>query len=140
MSKSKGNVYYPKDLTEKGYRKEHLRFFLIYGHYNKKLNFTLEKLAETSRKIDNLRSMVQDVQNARSNYPSQKAKTIAANIVPSFEKNLDSDLDTKAAFDEVYATVAKLHTLAKNQRLSAEDAKTAINSLHKIDAVLQIIF
>ena len=140
MSKSKGNVYYPKDLTEKGYRKEHLRFFLIYGHYKKKLNFTLEKLAETSRKLDNLRSMVQDVQNARSNYLSQKAKTIAANIVPIFEKNLDSDLDTKAAFDEVYATVAKLHTLAKNQRLSAEDAKKAINSLHKIDAVLQIIF
>jgi cysteinyl-tRNA synthetase len=47
MSKSRGNVYYPEDLLAKGFRNDHLRFFLIYGQYRKKLNFTWEKLAET---------------------------------------------------------------------------------------------
>ena len=50
MSKSKGNVYYPSDLTAKGFSGEQLRFFLIYGPYRKKLNFTFEKLSETSPK------------------------------------------------------------------------------------------
>ena len=43
MSKSKGNVYYPSDLLAKGFSGEQLRFFLIYGAYRKKLNFTFEK-------------------------------------------------------------------------------------------------
>ena len=46
MSKSKGNVYYPSDLLAKGFSGEQLRFFLIYGPYRKKLNFTFEKLAQ----------------------------------------------------------------------------------------------
>jgi cysteinyl-tRNA synthetase len=60
MSKSRGNVYYPADLMAKGFREDHVRFFLIYGQYREKLNFTWEKLAETSRKLDALKSMVQD--------------------------------------------------------------------------------
>jgi cysteinyl-tRNA synthetase len=140
MSKSKSNVLYTKDLTEKGYKREHIRFFLLYGPYRKKLNFTFEKLAETSRKLDNFRKMVQDVQNARSSHPSQKAKTLATSILSSFEKNMNNDIDVKGAFDEIYAIIVKLHKLTERQKLSSEDAKTATDSLHKADAVLQIIF
>jgi len=66
MSKSRGNVYYPADLLAKGFRNDHVRFFLIYGQYREKLNFTWKKLAETSRKLDAFKAMVKDLEKAES--------------------------------------------------------------------------
>ncbi len=140
MSKSKGNVYYPEDLIARGYRKDHIRFFLIYGHYRKKLNFTFDKLAQTSRKLDNFKGMVQDLNNAQSTNPSQKGQTLAKGIVPAFERNVNNDLMVKTAFDEIYATVSKLHKLVTQEKLGKEDANAAIIGLRKVDQVLQVIF
>lgn len=43
MSKSKGNVYYSDDLLARGFRKDHVRFFLIFeGAYTSvPISFTL---------------------------------------------------------------------------------------------------
>ena len=66
MSKSTGNVYYPSDIIEKGVNGDQLRFFLIYGPYRKKLNFTFEKLAETTKKLDSLKNMISELQAQKS--------------------------------------------------------------------------
>jgi len=140
MSKSKGNVYYPEDLVAKGYGNDHVRFFLIYWPYRKRLNFTFKKLAETSQRLDVFRGMVQNLRWAKSINPSEKAGALAGSLVSSFEENMNNDLDVKAAFDELYETVYKLDGLMKEARLSAEDANAAINGLHRIDNVLRIVF
>jgi cysteinyl-tRNA synthetase len=140
MSKSKGNVYYPEDLAAKGYRNDHLRFFLICEHYRKKLNFTFKKLAETSQRLDAFRGMVQNLRRAKSASPSEKAQQLASSIVPIFEENMNNDLDVKAAFDELYETVSELHDLMEEERLSAKDAKAAMSGLRRVDSVLRVVF
>jgi len=140
MSKSIGNVYYPEDIVAKGYRNDHVRFFLIYEHYRKKLNFTFKKLAETSQRLDDLKGMVQNLREAKSANPSEKAKLLAGSIVSSFDGNMNNDLNVKAAFDELYETVSELHGLMKKERLSAEDANAAMSGLHRIDSVLRVVF
>jgi cysteinyl-tRNA synthetase len=140
MSKSKGNVYYPADLVAKGYRSEHVRFFLIYGHYRKKLNFTWRKLAETSRRLDAFKGIVQGLEKAEPANSSERAKKLAASIVSSFEENMNNDLDVKAAFDALYTAVAALLRLMKQGKLSAKEAKKAVNSMRRVDSVLQVIF
>lgn len=140
MSKSKGSVYYPEDLIARGYGKDHIRFFLIYGYYRKKLNFTFDKLAQTSRKLDNFKGMVQDLQKAQSTNPSQKGRTLAKGIVTGFEKNVNNDIMVKTAFDEIYTKVSKLHKLVTEEKLGKEDANAAIIGLRKVDQVLQVIF
>jgi cysteinyl-tRNA synthetase len=140
MSKSIGNVYYPEDLVAKGYRNDHVRFFLLYEHYREKLNFTFKKLAETSQRLDAFRDMVQNLRRAKSANPSEKAKLLAGSIVSSFEENMNNDLDVKAAFDELYKTVSELHGLMKEERLSAEEANAAMSGLHRIDSVLRVVF
>jgi cysteinyl-tRNA synthetase len=140
MSKSKGNVHYPADLLAKGYRNDHVRFFLIYGQYRKKLNFTWKKLAETSRRLDAFKGMVQDLEKADAAHSSERVKKLAASIGSSFEENMDNDLDVKAAFDTLYTMVAALHKLMKQGKLSAKEAKAAMNGLHRVDSVLQVIF
>lgn len=140
MSKSKGNVYYPADLLAKGYRSEHVRFFLIYGQYREKLNFTWKKLAETSRRLDVFKGMSQDLEEAEAARSSEKAKKLIASIVSSFEENMDNDLGVRGAFDELYGVISALHELKKQGKLSLEDAKATRANLQKIDSVLQIIF
>jgi cysteinyl-tRNA synthetase len=140
MSKSKSNVYYPADLLAKGYKTEHVRFFLIYGRYRKKLNFTWQKLAETSRRLDAFKGMVQDLEKAEAVNSSEKAKKLAISIVSRFEEDMDNDLDVKAAFDTLYITVAALHKLMKQGKLGAKEAKTATSALRRVDSVLRVIF
>ena len=140
MSKSKGNVYYPEDLLAKGFRKDHARFFLIYGDYRARLNFTWEKLAETSRKLDEFKSMVQEVEKADSARPSENTQKLITRIVSDFEAHTDEDLDVKAAFDTLYAAVAALHDLTKKGKLSPEASQAALKGLRRVDRVLQVIF
>jgi len=140
MSKSKGNIYYPGDLIKKGYKGEHIRFFLIYGHYRKRLNFTFEKLRKTSQKLDTFKNMVDDLEKAKSGKSSKEAKKLVEYILSSFEKNMNNDLNVKGAFDDLFKIVLKLNTLKREKRLSLTEAHRGISRLKKIDSVLQTIF
>jgi cysteinyl-tRNA synthetase len=140
MSKSKGNVLYPEDLTSKGYRKEHVRFFLIYGPYAKKSNFTWERFAQTSRILDDFKTKILVIKDAESSRSSGQAKTLVGNIKAGFEKHMDDDLDVKKAFDSLRIKVAALENLAQKRKLSTIDAEKVIADLKKVDEVLQVIF
>jgi cysteinyl-tRNA synthetase len=140
MSKSRGNVYYPADLLAKGFREDHVRFFLIYGQYRERLNFTWEKLAETSRKLDAFKGMVKDLEKAEAADSSEKATKLANSIVSGFEACMDDNLGVKAAFDELFSVVSALHALVKQGELGLEEAKAAVANLKKVDSVLRVVF
>ena len=138
MSKSTGNVYYPSDLALKGFSGEHLRFFIIYGDYREKLNFTFEKLAETSRKMDFFKSMVVDLQKLKPTKQAEKKETFTSKIVSDFEGFMNNDLDVKSAIDSLYETISGIHKM--RQSLGVKDVKGTLNDLRRIDNVLQFIF
>ncbi|MFQ5836344.1 MAG: class I tRNA ligase family protein, partial [Candidatus Bathyarchaeia archaeon] len=138
MSKSRGNVYYPNDLLKMGHRREHIRFFLIYGHYRKRWNFTFKKLKKTSQKLDTFKNTVDNLQKNESAESSEKAKKLVGDIVTSFERNMNNDLNVKAAFDDLFKIVSGLNTLRSQSKLSSKDACIAVGNLQKIDRVLQI--
>ena len=140
MSKSKGNVLYPQDLTAEGYKNEHIRFFLIYGSYRQRRNFTWENLAETSRLLDDFKTSVKNLQEAKAQSSSPKAKVLAHSIAVTFSRYMDDDLDVKGAFNAIHAAVADLQGFTRNDKLSREDAQTALTELKEVDRVLQIIF
>jgi cysteinyl-tRNA synthetase len=138
MSKSTGNVYYPSDILEKGFSGGHLRFFLIYGPYREKLNFTFVRLAETSRKLDSLKSMVEELQEAQIDSANAELNAPIGKIISDFESCLNNDLDVKTAFDSLYETISGLHK--KRESLSAKNVKNLMSDLRQIDSVLQCIF
>ena len=140
MSKSKGNVYYPDDLIKRGYKGEHIRFFLIYGNYRKRLNFTFEKMKKTSQKLDTFKNMVNNLKKAKSSKPRTKTKKLVDEIVSECEIDMNNDLDVKTAFDNLFKTVSRLDNLKTQGKLSLKDASKALANLRKIDNVLQIIF
>ncbi len=137
MSKSKGNVYYPSDLLAKGFSGRHLRFFLIYGPYRKKLNFTFERLSQISQRLDSFRSMVANLEKTKPTSQTEKQEKLTNKIIIDFEDNMNNDLDVKSAFDSLYETTVKLHKI--RQSLGTQDVKNVLDSLRTVDRVLQCI-
>jgi cysteinyl-tRNA synthetase len=138
MSKSKGNVFYLNDLLEKGFRSDHLRFFMVYSCYREKLDFTFQKFAETSRKLDSFKSMVVDIQNAKTNQSAKGIGELPNRIIGDFEANMNNDLNAKTAFDNLYQVISELHGL--REKISATDKKDILINLKKVDSVLQCLF
>lgn len=137
MSKSKGNVYYPSNLLAKGFSGEQIRFFLIYRPYRKKLNFTFERFSQISQRLDSFRSMVADLEKTKPTSQTERQEKLINKITTDFENNMDNDLDVKSAFDSLYETTAKLHKI--RQSLGTQDVKNVLDSLRRVDRVLQCI-
>ena len=142
MSKRKGNIEYPMDLLETECIWNHIRFFFIYGHYKRKLNFTFKKYTQVCRLLKNFRDMVKNLSVAEGSEQksSVRAKKLVKKIKTDFEENMNNDLQVKAAFDSLCKTVSRLVRLEEKQELSAEDSKEALAKLKAIDYVLQAIF
>lgn len=136
MSKSIGNVYYPSDIVGKGFAGEELRFFLVYGDYREKLNFTFEALAQTSRKLDEFKKMVAELQKAKLKGTGEEA--LGNPIISVFEEHMNNNLDVKGAFDSLYQTMEKLNQEPK--KLGAKDVSGIMDSLRRVDSVLQCLF
>jgi cysteinyl-tRNA synthetase len=115
MSKSVGNITYPRNLLQKGYDWNHIRFFLIYGHYSKKLNFTWARYKETCAKLQQLQSMVNNLNGLQMvvKESSFTVQNLVVQLKTNFEENMNNDLHVKDAFDMLYNTVSRLVTLKK---------------------------
>lgn len=140
MSKSKGNVLYLEDLLSQGYSSQHIRFFLTYGAYQEKLNFTWKNMAQTSQKLDQLKAMIAELQKAQSSNSDPQAKALVDGIPLIFKQHMDNNLDVKAAFDALYGIVSTLFLLSKKGKLSRVDADAAVACLRRVDSVLQVLF
>ena len=135
MSKSKGNIYYTEDILRKGYTVSELRFFLMYGHYRKKLNYSDESMRSAAERLRNFKKKVGDIERVAKPASSANAKTVR-NIKMIFSSKMDNDLDITSAFDQLYDTLTERDIPG----LKPAEAAGLIKGLKEIDEVLQVIF
>jgi cysteinyl-tRNA synthetase len=135
MSKSLGNICYTDALLAHGYIPSEIRFFLVYGHYGKRLNYTGDKMASTTCRLRVFKQMVRRIDNISVRGPSLNNKTLKS-IEEAFCKGMDDDLDVKAAFDGLYRLISRADT----GRMTPEEAAGTIKTLKEIDRVLGVIF
>jgi cysteinyl-tRNA synthetase len=141
MSKSKGNVLYVGDLLSEGYTPEHIRFYLIYGHYRDKMNLTQNRFRKSAEKLDSLREMINGLSRSTGIKRSINGSgNIIKNLKSDFEITMNNDLDVEAAFDSIYENISRLLDLKKQGKLSDSSCRMTIEELKAIDSVLQVIF
>jgi cysteinyl-tRNA synthetase len=142
MSKSRGNILYPDDLFEKGFEPKHLRFFLTYAHYRRKLNFTKERFEKTSKTLDDFREVVEALfSNATKNGRNDEtAASLVTDIPALFERSMDDDLSLGAAFDALHMRLADIRDLVADEGITKNLAKTLRSNLEKVDTVFGVIF
>ncbi len=141
MSKSRGNILYPEDLIDRGYEHKHLRFFLVYRHYRKKLNLTDENFAKTSEKLDRFRDLYRTLVD-RGSEKKSSSKTVSElidSIEPLFRRTMNDDLRVGRAFDEVFELLLRIRTHAGEAGLDREERRRLAEHIASIDAVIGVI-
>jgi cysteinyl-tRNA synthetase len=101
MSKSKGNVTFVDDLLARGFQPHHIRFFLLYGHYRKKLDMRPSRLEEMAGKVERIRHLAGELLSGSGGRKGRKDvdPEIPARIRQVLEERMGDDLDFAGAFD-----------------------------------------
>jgi len=142
MAKSRGNILYPDDLYEQGYRPMHLRFLLIDGYYRRKIHFSIERLDAARDRLDELRVLAAGAsapvgQGVRSN--PAVAKHIGR-LIGDFEAAMDDDCRVGQAIAALERHLPVLVELRQRGELGRRDSARLRRALLRIDSVLRVLF
>jgi len=140
MSKSLGNFYTLRDLLEKGYAPEAVRYLLASVPYRKKLNFTFEGLKAAATSIDRLRNYklrLDTAKFAEGRNPKMYERTEAA--LHAFHNALDDDLNTAEALASAFEYIRDTNTAMDSGEFLADDAAGAHRFLKHFDGVFDVL-
>ena len=135
MSKSKGNIYYIDTLLKEGYDASEIRFFLIYSHYRKRLNYSHDRMNLAAEKLRRFKKMLSAVE-AGADQPADSDSRTFQRIKKMFVGKMDNDLNVKEAFDSLYKFLSEVDVV----QLKPTAATGIVNAIRDIDEVLKVIF
>lgn len=135
MSKSAGNFFTLRDLTEKGLDPMAIRYVLMSTHYRQPLNFTLESVEagkEAIRRLKDFRTRLSESAAAQDS-PALTAALEAGR--KGFDEALGDDLNTSAALAALFEMVREVNKLP----LSKADGQKALALLDRFDGVMGVL-
>jgi cysteinyl-tRNA synthetase len=140
MSKSLGNYYTLRDLIEKGYAPEAVRYLLASVPYRKKLNFTFDGLKAAATAIDRLRNYKRRLETAKFNEGvSEKIEERTRAAQQAFDDALDEDLNTAEALAAVFEYARDTNTAMDSDEFLAGNVAGALAFLQHFDAVFDVL-
>ncbi|MBE6377940.1 MAG: cysteine--tRNA ligase [Lentisphaerae bacterium] len=136
MSKSLGNFYTLRDLQDKGWQGREIRWVLVGAHYRKKLNFTLEALAqarETLAKFDALFDRLKKINTAGD---GSEAAELVDNSKNAFASAIADDLNIAPALAAAFDLMRGANRLADSGELSQKGAEAVLALFREFDRVI----
>lgn len=140
MSKSLGNFYTLRDLFEKGYTPEVVRYLLASVPYRKQLNFTFDGLKSAATSIERLRNFELRVRTTR--FPDGANEAIIGRTGAAreqFESALDDDLNTAEALGAVFEYIRDVNTAMDGGEFRAGNVAPALDLLSRFDSVFDVL-
>jgi cysteinyl-tRNA synthetase len=138
MSKSKGNFFTFRDLTEQGYSPLAIRYVLLSVPYRKQLNFTFEGLQGAESTVERLRNFRTLVKESRGTGDERDAVELVMVAVRKFAAAMDDDLNTAAALAAIHDLVREVNIIMSSRSLSSEEREAVLDAVSKFDSVLGI--
>ncbi len=139
MSKSKGNYYTFRDVTDMGYSGTAVRYFLLSVPHNKQLNFTFEALAGAERTVASLRDFRARLSEAKTEPGSnEKLAEAAARALHEFEAGMDDDFNTSIALAAIHNLSREVNTALARKQVKADNQHELLALLDRFDTVLNI--
>ncbi len=139
MSKSLGNVYTLKDITDRGKRISALRYLLLSSHYRKQLNFTFKGLDWAEESLTRLTDFLARIETAK---PGEAHPAIAAKVKEArdaFDEALRADLNTAAGLAAIFDLVRVVNSAIDMREFSASDAQVVKDAFDHFDRVLGVL-
>ena len=140
MSKSLGNFYTIRDLIEKGYTPQSIRYTLLSTHYRQKLNFTLDKLTSSQKSINKIKELkrraklISDDKIEGCDFKDESSKMIL-----NFSNCLKNDLNISGALGEMFIWINLVFKELDANNVSFAGSLLIVETLESIDRVLGIL-
>ncbi len=140
MSKSLGNFFTLRDLLEKGYTPEVIRYLLTSVPYRKKLNFTFDGLQAARTAIDRLRNykLRLDTDKFAEGTNDKIAQRTAA-AKQQLEDSLDDDLNTAEALAAIFEYVRDTNSAMDAGEFRAGNVEGAKALFSEFDSVFDVL-
>lgn len=136
MSKSLGNFYTLRDLTEKGFSGEEVRFLLLQTHYRTQLNFTLEGLFAARKSLQRIRDCLDRIEHAAETAENHLHEVLE-DALYGWKKALGDDLNIAEALAALFDAVRFVNSsIDTHQGISSSDKKKVYAFFEQIDSVL----
>ena len=141
MSKSLGNFYTIRDLLEKGFTPESIRFALISSHYRQKLNFTFERLENAQKSINKLRELLRRLEDNTDDSIEENKDYISKteNFIMEFDSCLSDDLNISGSLGALFTWTNWIFKMLDENSLSIKQCQKSIEKILIIDNILGII-
>jgi cysteinyl-tRNA synthetase len=140
MSKSLGNYFTLRDILERGYQPEAIRYLLASVPYRKSLNFTFDGLKSAATAIERLRNFKLRLETDRFTEgvsESVAARTAAASA--DFTESLNDDLNTAQALAAAFEYVRDVNTAMDAGQFRSGDAAGALAFLRLFDSIFDVL-
>jgi cysteinyl-tRNA synthetase len=140
MSKSLGNYYTLRDLVEKGYAPEAIRYLLASVPYRKQLNFTFDGLKSAATAIDRLRNFKLRLETDR--YPQgldEQLATRTAAASQAFTDSLNDDLNTAEALAAVFEYVRDANSAMDSGAFREGNVAAALAFLAQFEQIFDVL-
>ena len=140
MSKSLGNYFTLRDVLEKGYAPEAIRYLLASVPYRKQLNFTFDGLKSAATAIDRLRNF--ELRLRSEQFPEGSDETLATRAeqaLQQFRAGMDDDLNTAEALAAVFEYVREANTAMDGGAFRAGNTPRALEVLEQFNAVFDVL-
>jgi cysteinyl-tRNA synthetase len=140
MSKSLGNFYTLRDVIDRGYSPESIRYLLASVPYRKQLNFTFDGLKSAATSIDRVRNFKLRLETDKLPAGrSEQAGARTAQAAQQFASGMDDDLNTAEALGAVFEYIRDANTMMDAGEFRAEDAPAARAFLERCDCVFDVM-
>ena len=140
MSKSLGNYYTLRDLLQRGFSPESIRYLLLSVPRRKQLNFTLEGLKQAASAIERLENFRFRVSNTK--FPAGSGAAIKAKtevFADTLTQALDDDLNTAQALGVVFELVRDANIAIDAGEFRSEDAKAVLQCLENANDFFDVL-
>lgn len=141
MSKSLGNFYTLRDLLEKGYSGQEIRYLLLQTHYRTQLNFTLEALEGARNSLQRINDFIVRMQEIKEDHQphSRMCHSELQKCYQEFAIALSEDLNISVALSIIFEMMRSVNVLYDENKLSALDAAEVLFVLQQFDRVLGVL-
>ncbi len=135
MSKSLGNFYKLRELIDKGFKPEAIRYTLLATNYRMPLNFTFESVKASERAVERLNNFIAELYTAEQGKQHGEIPALIKRTEKGFEAAMDDNLNISKALGILFDFLKAIYKIG----FSSQDAEQLLGFLKKIDMVLGVM-
>jgi cysteinyl-tRNA synthetase len=140
MSKSLGNYFTLRDLLQKGYKVDAIRYLLLSFHYRTKLNFSISRIEESEKAIERIQNTLDRIlEGLDYNIESFVPVGFAKWAYEEFMQALSDDLNTPKALASIFEFLREINAKLDSFNVTSDDLKDIGAYFKKINELLGVL-